>query len=46
MMCDCLAERHWDRRGEMGIIFCTGCQGFFFIPQCCANERCKGCEEE
>jgi hypothetical protein len=46
MMCDCNAPKHWDRKGAMGIFFCTGCKGFTFIPQCCDNEYCKGCEEE
>ena len=39
MICDCKAAKEWDRKGDMGIIHCLGCDMWFFIPQSRSDEE-------
>ena len=45
-MIDCCGEGPftWDRVKDMALIQCQSCKTLFYIPQCCENEYCKGCE--
>jgi hypothetical protein len=42
----CTGPFTWDRVKDMALIVCGCCDTQYYIPQCCTNVNCPGCEEE